>query len=154
MFATITILLIIIIITPTTRSAPPTYGAANRIENEQLAVVERVQVPQQQQQPTESAMGESASVSIDRPLASSQQPSTSTANTASSGVEQFQMPQQQQQQPAEPTTSASTSDRIDRTLTSQQPTTSTGNIASNPAGQDMFAMMNQFLQFIQNQPKE
>jgi hypothetical protein len=135
MFATITMLLIIIIITPTTRSAPPTYGAANRIENEQLAGVERVQVPQQQQQPTESAMGESASVSIDRPLASSQQPSTSTANTASSGVEQFQMPQQQQQQPAEPTTS-------------------TGNIASNPAGQDMFAMMNQFLQFIQNQPKE
>ena len=136
--------------TPTTRSAPPTYGAANRIENEQLAGVERVQVPQQQQQQTESAMGESASVSIDRPLTSPQQPTTSTANTASSGVEQVQI----QQQLAEPTTSASTSGRTDRTLTSQQPTTSTGSIASNPAGQDMFAMMNQFLQFIQNQPKE
>ena len=35
--------------TATTRSAPPTYGAANRIENEQLAGVERVQVQQQQQ---------------------------------------------------------------------------------------------------------
>jgi hypothetical protein len=140
--------------TPTTRFAPPTYGATNRIENEQLAGVERVQVPQQQQQPTESAMGESASVSIDRPLTSPQQPTTSTANTASSGVEQVQMPQQQQQQLAEPTSSASTSGRTDRTITSQQPTTSTGSIASNPAGQDMFAMMNQFLQFIQNQPKE
>ena len=95
--------------TATTRSAPPTYGATNRIENEQLASVERVQVQQQQQQ----------------------------------------------QQPAESTTSASTSGSTDRRLTPpQQPTTSTGNIASNPAGQDMFALMNQFLQVMQNQPKE
>jgi hypothetical protein len=94
----------------TIRSAPPTYGAANRIENEQLAGVERVQVSQQQQQ---------------------------------------------QQQPAEPATSASTSGSTDRPLTPpQQPTTSNSNTASNPAGQDMFAIMNQFLQFIQNQPKE
>ena len=72
------------------------------------------------------------------------------------GVERVQVPQQQQhQQPAEPATSASTSGSTDRPLTyPQQPTTSTGNTASNPAGQDMFAIMNQFLQFIQNQPKE